>query len=649
MKTIVNDHDLERLFEKVLQQPPLLDDMKMRSLLNNAPEQAFSGGSIKQFIYSHLNSIVMSIVISSIVIGTLVLHNKGQRQENESSSVKIKTDIMKAEVVQTAVKSNKGFVVHQFEPPEYQNKDKSDHFSTIKSDRNVLSNIAPAVKEADSVPDVKPVSGEEYILDLTNEKLKKLGVLNTDSGLYYLNITPDGMMSEYCRPYDNEATDGKGNYFKIRNGNSENVLSVNTFYVYYSTNEQVFGSVSNHISVSVRNSFKLFYPLTRTEQSLYYRSDSSNSLKKLFAAIDSIPKDEGGKYISNFIPKLLKNRDDTLVPVIVHLLKPDLFGEKTKILWFISDSNFYNALPESHREKTKKFFETNKELKKKYHLTNIVDYNSVYEDYDFFSKYTNFIDLTREELLKLGIRFKKDTNEYRAGLEYRDIYSSLLFCKKSHCLISGIKSRKGQDTIVKPALYASYYSYFEDKILNEMPSRFRNNEQCKINELIPVRVKKNMPDNYMLDDDIIFWFAATEAFFDSLPARIGDELKRDYTTIMMRRDPKISLEEKLNLSSTCKYFEECKATLFDVNFTVFPNPITENINIDLELFKPEKISVSVYSLTGRLLQTLQPMTSMPAGAKHLTFSASNLHEGFFIITFQNSLGLTKSQRIIKLH
>ena len=103
---------------------------------------------------------------------------------------------------------------------------------------------------------------------------------------------------------------------------------------------------------------------------------------------------------------------------------------------------------------------------------------------------------------------------------------------------------------VKLDVYALFYSHFKQKILFNFSIMKKDEDSLKMNELIPVRIKKDLPDGYQLEDDLIFWYAPTEAFFGSLPPRIGNQLKQEYKTIMMRRDPAVPLEALFDEDAT---------------------------------------------------------------------------------------------------
>lgn len=643
--------DIDRLFETLLQQSPLLSNEKVHHLLYDSPKKAIPGSSIKQFLKTHLNFILMSTMILSIMIGFLTFLNFGSKQNTSQTNRKNQIELLssKSQMNLTVSSVGKKESTNHHAVSTIRGKD----FIAERENINNRNSDTTAKVKRESFLDKKPVNGTNYVLELTPEELKKLGVILTDSSIYYLNLTPDGIISGYNRPYYNlDYKDGRwvknSRRRKSKKDHNEDILSFHSFYMYCSTNDQVINSF-NRSSVCLYDELKQAYPKTNPGQLFYSRTDPSGEIQHTFFILDSLNAWTERTGIYDFLDLPLKSIDDTLVPVKVRLHNEDPV-ENIKILWFCSNEDFYQALPVRYQEKVREFYEPKKLLKRKYPLTdsNLVDYTWQYEFYDYMEN-LNYIDLSIEELSKIGIRLRKDTGKYatfRTGLEYQDKNGHTLWCKSPFNL--SMSSKRDID-LVKLDLYAPYHSGFKTKILYRL-SQYRNDSSLKMKELVPVRVKMEQFKDYCpwLREDMIFWYAPTEAFFDSLPPRIGNELKQDYRTIMIRRDPTISREEKLKLASSCKYFEECKATLFDISFIISPNPVTDNMTIDLELSQPDRISLSLFSVGGSKLLTLIPLTDMPTGRQHLSFSTSTLGPGMYLVTLQNKKGEFKTQRIIKL-
>lgn len=72
--------DLEQLFNKIIEQKPLINEEQVNSLLNNLPK-ASSGNAIKQFIQNHLNMLILGIIVLSIVLGVALWGNSSHKTE----------------------------------------------------------------------------------------------------------------------------------------------------------------------------------------------------------------------------------------------------------------------------------------------------------------------------------------------------------------------------------------------------------------------------------------------------------------------------------------------------------------------------------------------------------------------------------------
>ncbi|MDP4210695.1 MAG: T9SS type A sorting domain-containing protein [Bacteroidota bacterium] len=648
-----SDKDIERLFEKAANQPPIIDDEKVHFLLYHAPQPASSGHSVKHFFKKYLNLIIMSTIISSIFVGVTLLMPAGQHKSptiknNAQNFIAKKTYSLNNNRQTTASNGKNGHLTaktikegaHLIIAPDSVIPAKTNTVATT------ISNKQPETfSKTEPLPewDGKPASGDDYIMELTSDELKNLGVLLNDSGLYYLNVTPNGIISGYNRPYfwaSYESRQIPGFKRKTRyQKDIEKTVSFLPFYLCYSTNEQIINSFNN-VSVSYYKELLPFYPQTASPL-FYNRWDSTNFTRRFFSTLDSLNENTDRNFLFSMLKLPLKSMDDTLVPVLIRQKYYTDIVYKTRILWFVSNNDFYNALPARYQN-VREFYENKKLLKKKYPDANLVDYNKHYEFYDYMEN-IHYIDLSKEELKKIGIRFLNGETEFDAGIDYRNINNHLFLSKNPDFSTSG-----GRRNPVKLDVYALFISNFKEKILRKLGLKEPNGDSLKMNELIPVRIKKDLPDGYQLEDDLIFWYAPTEAFFDSLPPRIGNQLKQEYKTIMMRRDPAVPLEVKSKLSSSCTYFEECKATLFDVNIVLMPNPFTDNLNIELQLQQNEKLTISLFSMTGRKIQTLMPFTELQSGQYRFSYPASDINAGMYLLTVQNARGQLKSQRVIKI-
>lgn len=70
----------------------------------------------------------------------------------------------------------------------------------------------------------------------------------------------------------------------------------------------------------------------------------------------------------------------------------------------------------------------------------------------------------------------------------------------------------------------------------------------------------------------------------------------------------------------------------------YPNPFNPTTQLSFELSTPGKTTVSVYSITGQKVQTLE-LGTLSAGAHQATFDATNLPSGVYLYTVKSGNSL----------
>ena len=166
--------DIERLFEKLLNQPPLINEEKVHFLLDNATKSATSRQTPKHFFKTHLKLIIMSTIISSILVSIFFLVNFTHKQTL--------TTTPQSTVVTNPVAQNRAIM-----PADtgvlMLNHAENEMFTNAKADS---INKDEQVHKPETIPewDNKPVSGDDYVMELTNQELRNLGVILGDSSIY---------------------------------------------------------------------------------------------------------------------------------------------------------------------------------------------------------------------------------------------------------------------------------------------------------------------------------------------------------------------------------------------------------------------------------------------------------------------------------
>lgn len=85
--------------------------------------------------------------------------------------------------------------------------------------------------------------------------------------------------------------------------------------------------------------------------------------------------------------------------------------------------------------------------------------------------------------------------------------------------------------------------------------------------------------------------------------------------------------------------------LLEYNFTVFPNPVTANSWVNISTKKPGKVSVTLYDITGKIIQHLVDM-NVQAGEFNIPFKGLNLQKGIYIVRMRTSIGSLQKQIVV---
>ncbi len=79
----------------------------------------------------------------------------------------------------------------------------------------------------------------------------------------------------------------------------------------------------------------------------------------------------------------------------------------------------------------------------------------------------------------------------------------------------------------------------------------------------------------------------------------------------------------------------------------YPNPFNSQTRLSWEMNRPDQVRISVYDTAGRLVRSLASAHYGP-GKHHLSFDASALSSGTYIVRFQSKNGLTQTVSITVL-
>jgi len=301
--------------------------------------------------------------------------------------------------------------------------------------------------------------------------------------------------------------------------------------------------------------------------------------------------------------------NDTLFPLVI---KSELllgFDVNDVVLWFTATDDLLKIVG---KKELIPIYRNIKNMKKEMPQVNHIDYTTS------FTEGINLIDLSLSELLQIGFTSNKEQ------LTYKNNNGTVVFWVKINSWITGNKEKTSALRFVTNDQGDLYF-------------RKEDHDSLNINNLIPVIIHKDSLTG-ILNSDLICWFSPSDSFFDALPHRIGNDLRKEYHYIT-------ATDKSTLIKPECKYFEECKNTLDISNFKVYPNPAKDQATVSFTL--PEAIGgrIILVDLSGRERQVLQPDIYFSAGSHRFDFDLSTVVEGIYLITLYSNKGV-QTQRLM---
>jgi hypothetical protein len=513
-------------------------------------------------------------------------------------------------------------------------------YSTVRQDS--VQHI-PASTSANIVPsnpvvsNYTPIDGTDNILELTLSEFCRLGFVRGDTSLVYGNLSPDSLWvgeKYWFRKSGDGFSMGIGTYYDKRKIKQ---ITQNDFYPVFSTPRYLPKGIS-------------YLPYN-------YKNISRIKGDKYEAAKDDTLKAEK---VRDF-----KIMNDTLVPATVIPNRGTQFGDSIlsnevseKIYWFNPTLSFYALLPERFHDKTVHFYDSTKAIKRRIaDRVDLVKYDSPSMDLN-----TDPLNLSNQELQKLGFQFKN------SGMSYNNIV-----------YLYANKKRYGNGVMGGSPPIADFYPFYISTIEGELPFIYQITIPKKVtdnikktndtssyeigglakdfikntNRLVPVLInmKPYLPPEQLkyLGNGLIFWFTPTEAFFDSLPKPIGNEIRTEYHALLTKDNPAILPAQKNQVVTSCKYFEECRVTYDGLTeMTVAPNPTSDALTVKVTFPKPTTCFIQLFDMRGRFIKTLKAPELVDIGTYQFAVSLGGLPASIYILIIRDNKSNSKIQRVVKI-
>lgn len=281
---------------------------------------------------------------------------------------------------------------------------------------------------------------------------------------------------------------------------------------------------------------------------------------------------------------------------------------------------------------------------------------------------TLFIDLSRKELENIGFVSKKNSIELRClfneskiftiykdsslifGLEFDDVPQPKKNSDNPSSKINmeavqiNVETKRSDSGRYNEGIFPMLVTDEKGKTLlkvslpeSELKALFSKDFSRDFKTLLPVVMRKNIFGD-LPKEDVIYWFLPTDQFFNRLPQEVSKGLLTEYNYV--------TADDKSNLEKPeCKYFDECKNTLNDIKFKVFPNPASMQVTVSFSLNEAITGRIILVDLAGRERQVLKSQTKFAFGPHQISVDVSSVPEGIYLITLYSDKGI-QTQRLI---
>lgn len=619
---------LDQLFAIAKQQEPLAKNKNVHDLINNASAKALPGKHLVKHVKFNLKTILMSTIVSSIIIGSVVWVNFHTKTNNTAPENNFEQTQISSAISATKVEVNN------------RTSKKSNVLLRQKADTIFLNITKDAEKKDEALlKDTSiRVSPKQITID-TNQPVKlslsdfsKIGFYFTDTSACFINLTEDSIWSFYSGAYYKRGDrEGYGHtyYTPIREMITKKKVSEYDYFPWgYSEDIQL-----------------------RTVSFIF------ESMKKNWKAT---------------------TLGDSLIPIALDTVNIGYDGVKKrhlimlshKVFWFNLTPALYTLLPDTSKELALAHYRKG-QTKGRFYKTKTVNENAIEQSPkypDIITSLSKAVELSKKDLSKFGFEIENDSVNYKFRFSVKDTtecYISLHYVYDGSCGVRFNDRSELENEVLKK---------FNANVIPEIVSNSKGFQNIKwgqrietkqnniivsqeiggiyhtltdyANYLIPVKVKirARQPES----KDLYFWFKPTEEFFKALPKTISDEIRSDYNILNLKSDTTVSDKLKSQLTTSCKYFDECRYNLPVLkSILVYPNPATDNVTVEMRLEKQTEITVLLYDMSGRMIKALKQRENYSQGPHQFELSLTGIASGIYTLVLRDKDGNLKTQRIIK--
>jgi hypothetical protein len=154
----------------------------------------------------------------------------------------------------------------------------------------------------------------------------------------------------------------------------------------------------------------------------------------------------------------------------------------------------------------------------------------------------------------------------------------------------------------------------------------------ELNTMLPIAIVHPTLKN----TGVIAWYRTDSTLLDLLPAELALNIKREANAIINNQE-----------SASCKYFETCNPafTLYEAN--VFPNPIDNNLTVEIDCSESRNYTMVLTDIEGKVIKHLTKNKILKAGKHELPFDVADIAPGMYLLQVNTQHNELKVKRIIK--
>ncbi len=282
---------------------------------------------------------------------------------------------------------------------------------------------------------------------------------------------------------------------------------------------------------------------------------------------------------------------------------------------------------------------------------------------------TKYLDLTKDQLRKLGFKFNGLKVEYDCEIPNFNKDSGMQITNNGtearhertyfagngtfyfSCQPGGMNIDINASATHKNTSFRKqdFYPVFISNLLGiqRVKYKFGNFEASDkwtdayflsaIRKLVPVLVKQDYPGS----EDLVFWFNVTPSFLALLPDTISKDMGKEYEKL-------VNTESKTpdTTVTTCKYFDVCQVPLEqEYGVKIYPNPAKDKINLE---FWPPKNDGTVYTtveltdLNGRVIQK----NESPWYGRTAEMNLEGVKPGIYLIVYKLNTGEVITNKVM---